>query len=102
MRKSLFPILAPALLLALTACASATPGTPTGLETVTAEATASPLPLLTIPALTPTDAPTCIALEAEPTPGPEEPSLFAPPSPEDWGRGPEDATVTIIEYGDFQ
>ncbi|KAA3642994.1 MAG: hypothetical protein DWQ07_20950 [Chloroflexi bacterium] len=32
----------------------------------------------------------------------DEESLFPEVTSEDWIHGPEDATVTIVEYGDFQ
>jgi hypothetical protein len=44
----------------------------------------------------------CTVVSQQPTPGPTEQSLFPPVSKTDWVRGPEDAKVTIIEYGDFQ
>ena len=44
----------------------------------------------------------CSATEIIPTPAAEESSLFPPVIEADRVRGPEDAAVTIIEYGDFQ
>ncbi len=44
----------------------------------------------------------CTVVSREPTPGPTEQSLIPPVSETDWVHGPEDAIVTIIEYGDFQ
>ena len=44
----------------------------------------------------------CTVVSQQPTPGPTEQSLFPPVSDTDWVQGPEDAKVTIIEYGDFQ
>ncbi len=44
----------------------------------------------------------CTVVSREPTPGPTEQSLIPPVSETDWVHGPEDAKVTIIEYGDFQ
>jgi curved DNA-binding protein CbpA len=45
---------------------------------------------------------TCTVVSRAPTPGPTEQSLVPPLSDEDWVHGPDDAAVTIIEYGDFQ
>ena len=44
----------------------------------------------------------CTVVSRQPTPGPTEQSLVSEVSEADWVHGPEDATVTIIEYGDFQ
>ena len=44
----------------------------------------------------------CTAVSRPPTPGPTQQSLIPPVSETDWFHGPEDAKVTIIEYGDFQ
>lgn len=44
----------------------------------------------------------CTVVSRQPTPGPTEQSLVPPVSETDWSHGPEDAKVTIIEYGDFQ
>ena len=45
---------------------------------------------------------TCTVVSRQPTPGPTEESIVPPVSASDWVHGPEDAKVTIIEYGDFQ
>ncbi len=50
----------------------------------------------------PTEAPACTTLTTAPTPGPDAPSLFPPISESDHVRGPVDATVTIMVYGDYQ
>ncbi len=50
----------------------------------------------------PTQAPICTTLELEPTPGPEEPSLFPPESVDDHARGAETPSVTITTYVDYQ
>lgn len=46
--------------------------------------------------------PGCTVISPKPTPGPTEQSLFPPASKDDWIAGPDDAAITIIEYGDFQ
>ena len=46
--------------------------------------------------------PACITLLAEPTPGPETPSIFPPITATDHTRGPEDAVITILDYSDYQ
>jgi protein-disulfide isomerase len=44
----------------------------------------------------------CTLVSQLPTPNPTEQSLFVPVSDKDWTRGQVTATVTIIEYSDFQ
>ena len=44
----------------------------------------------------------CTAISPEPTPGPTETSLFPLVNSDDWVKGPEDASITLIEYSDFQ
>jgi hypothetical protein len=44
----------------------------------------------------------CTAISPKPTPGPTEASLFPPVSPEEWIMGPQEASITFVEYGDFQ
>ncbi len=46
--------------------------------------------------------PGCTVVSPEPTPGPTEASLFPPISDKDWALGVPTATVSIIEYSDFQ
>ena len=46
--------------------------------------------------------PVCTALQVEPTPGSETPSLFPPESDADHVRGAEDPLFTITEYSDYQ
>jgi len=76
-----------ALLLIITSCAP----TPTALT--------KPAPtLITIP----TDPPTCTTFLTVPTPGSDAPSIFPPVSDRDRTRGPANAAVTIIVYGDYQ
>ena len=54
-----------------------------------------------IPEIVPTQ-PTCTTVLAEPTPGPDTPSLFPPVSQTDHVRGAENPIVTITEYSDYQ
>jgi hypothetical protein len=44
----------------------------------------------------------CTVVSRQPTPGPTEQSIVPAVSDSDWTHGPENADVTIIEYGDFQ
>jgi hypothetical protein len=54
---------------------------------------------LNVPAQAPS-VPGCTVVSFVPTPDPS--SLFPPATADDWHRGPLTATVTIIEYSDFQ
>lgn len=54
-----------------------------------------------IPDIIPTQ-PSCTTVLAEPTPGPDTPSLFPPLSQADHVRGAENPIVTITEYSDYQ
>jgi cyclophilin family peptidyl-prolyl cis-trans isomerase/protein-disulfide isomerase len=57
---------------------------------------------LTVPTIIePTPLP-CRSFASAPTPGPDAPSLFPPITEADHKRGPQDAAVTIMVYGDFQ
>ncbi len=65
------------------------------------------LSLLTIVAVgcsgvgeTPIEA-TCVP-NPQPTPQPEDLALFSPDPERDWIKGPDDAAITIVEYGDYQ
>jgi cyclophilin family peptidyl-prolyl cis-trans isomerase/protein-disulfide isomerase len=108
------------LALALSACQGA--GPVTGSTVPTAPANLPPLPTVTAtpssaaaisPAavVSPTatsvtsaaDVPLgCTVVSTQPTPGPTQESLFPSVSSSDWTRGPADASVTIVEYADFQ
>lgn len=83
------------LLLGLILIGCTPPGTPT----------IPPPPVFTLtPPPTPTQGSACINLiQTEPTPGPDEPSLFPPVSQDEHVRGAAQAAlVTFVEYGDFQ
>lgn len=57
----------------------------------------TPIPSIIIPTT-----PACTALQVEPTPGAETPSLFPPESEADHVRGAADPLLTITEYSDYQ
>lgn len=76
------------LLTFLTACSSS-PSTPV--------TTAPAVPTVFI--ATP---PACMMISAQPTPGPDSPSLFPAEGKTDRVRGAEDPIVTITEYSDYQ
>lgn len=109
MVKRIF-ILSFSLVFFLVACQSAasSPTTETADQAGETEAAATLPPL---PEVSPTpvtestgvqaDA-NCTVVSRQPTPGPTEQSLVPPVDANDWSQGPEDAKVTIIEYGDFQ
>jgi len=72
---------------------------------LTACSTPNPAPVSTSPAIPSVIIPTlpaCTALQVEPTPGSEAPSLFPPEDEEDHVRGAENPLVTITEYSDYQ
>ncbi len=76
-------------------------GIPTILDGAkpTPTATATRLP---DPTATPAPVAGCTVVSLLPTPGPTEQSLFPDVTEKDWSRGPLTASVTIIEYSDFQ
>jgi cyclophilin family peptidyl-prolyl cis-trans isomerase/protein-disulfide isomerase len=102
------------LALALTACQSASSqansyannGNPTAAATLpiapAATATPPPSPAQPSAAAAAEVPPGCTVVSAPPTPGPTQESLFPSVSASDWVRGPADASITIIEYADFQ
>jgi hypothetical protein len=94
------------LALALTACKSASqtvsatngPGNVPGATIGPTSAPKQP-DTLNVPVQAPS-VPGCTVVSFRPTPDPS--SIFPPVSADDWHRGPLTATVTIIEYSDFQ
>ncbi len=94
MRRS--PVLFVALLgLLLAACAPASAPAPTPTSTAT-QATNTPQPKATEPA-TAVSQPEATKPVATP-----DIAKIIKAQPDDWKRGPEDAKVTIVEWGDFQ
>ena len=63
---------------------------------------ALPTPSTPIPSIILPTPPACTALQVEPTPGVETPSLFPSESESDHVRGAEDPLLTITEYSDYQ
>ena len=97
--------------LALSACAGgqvteAPDPTPTAPEVAEIEST--PLPTAdsgqnpTATEVQPTAEPTCEVNPPQPTPNPQVVELMSPDPAEDWIKGSEDASITIVEYADFQ
>jgi len=64
-------------------------------------ATSDVVPTVTKITVVPTTSP-CVPVAAAPTPGPDSESLFPPITGADHVRGPEDAGITLLMYGDFQ
>jgi hypothetical protein len=110
-----------ALAVLLAACGPATPS-PVAVSTDTpqaasAPATATSAPAAAAPTVTQGDAATTVAeaspaaTEAFPTPNPNpqctavpitaDPNI-KPVAADEWAKGPADASITVIEYGDFQ
>jgi cyclophilin family peptidyl-prolyl cis-trans isomerase/protein-disulfide isomerase len=91
------------LIIALTGCQGNSPSGPgiyqnpeTSFEpTQTSPSNPTSQPTDSIPA-------GCTVISPDPTPGPTEESMFAPITEKDRSIGPADATVTILEYGDYQ
>jgi ABC-type transport system substrate-binding protein len=116
LRRSLIPLLLLGILLG--ACQSNAPAslpptaqvvTPSPQKADTAKLAASAVPSTANPAAAASSAgavtgapPGCTVVSPQPTPGPTETSLFPPISDKDWVIGVPTATVSIIEYSDFQ
>lgn len=103
-KPSIIIILAPLILTALAACQGQAVS-PQPAPTEAATPSLVPTIQATLAEATPTqpEAPAgCTAISPKPTPGPTETSLFPPVSPDDWVKGPADASITLTEYSDFQ
>jgi hypothetical protein len=85
----------------LVACKTPSPVLPTGAPaTSPAQVTEQPQ---SVASTAQGNAPAgCTVISPNPTPGPTEESIFPSVSDQDWVIGPPDASVTLIEYGDFQ
>ncbi|MEA2008967.1 MAG: hypothetical protein U9O54_07580 [Chloroflexota bacterium] len=94
------------LTIMLTACAGASKvevvTEPQTAPTAAPPAVAHPPTATMEEEVAPVTAPICVAQEPKPTPPAEVVEIFTPNLEEDWIKGPEDAAVTIVEYGDFQ
>ena len=69
------------------------------------EVTELPAPTVPVPTevtLIEEGQPTCVPNPPRPTPSEEDLAVFTPDPENDWIKGPADAPITIIEYGDFQ
>ena len=111
--KRLLSVLSLGLALLISACASgASPAVSTPVEPPEEEATPA-LPTTVAVEPTPTEPgpvvvtetpadPTCEVDPPRPTPNPTDEMLFSVDPEEDWTKGPADAPITIVEYGDFQ
>jgi hypothetical protein len=95
LKRFLMPALA--LLLILPACAARPVVVPTG-----SALPATQRPLKPTVFATGTPAPGCTVASLKPTAGPTEQSLFPVSKEGDQVEGPDNASVTIIEYSDFQ
>ncbi len=98
------------LVVFLVACQSA-PASPTEAEPAQIGENAPSTELPPLPEVSPTPATeqtgnpggaNCTVVSSQPEPGPTEQSIVSAVSEADWVHGPEDAEITIIEYGDFQ
>lgn len=110
-RRFLIPVSILMLPILIIACGGESP-TPTEQATVTETVTQPPATPTEAPATPTTDSPQvetssgpfgseCVLASSVPEPPAEFIERFGPQE-DDWSIGPEDAAVTIIEYGDFQ
>jgi hypothetical protein len=112
MKRRFVMLAAVGLVLLLAACGPATPlpeATATDVPTVAVSPTASDLATPTPVAEATEAVPEPAAAFPTPNPNPECVEAPIPEDPnipqataDDWSQGPDDAQVTLIEYGDFQ
>ena len=89
--KYIRPFLMVFILSIITACSPSTDQTPTVV--IKPLSTATPIPFIES---------SCQSISLEPTPDAKITSLFPPVGENDHVKGPQDAPMTIIEYGDYQ
>ena len=83
------------LFLLLTLFLSACSASPSSLTTSSPGISTAPNIIVPTP-------PSCTAIQVEPTPGSDAPSLFVPESATDHVRGAEAPLITMTEYSDYQ
>ena len=101
LRRFWMPLLALLLLSACTSQPSSVP-TATGVSGTATTVVASKPPATPLVSVTSTKKPGCTVASFQPTAGPTQQSLFPTSKEGDQVIGPDVATVTIIEYADFQ
>ena len=74
--------------------AAATPTVAEATAAATAVAEASPAPTEAFPTPNPNPQCTAVPITADPN--------IKPVAADEWSKGPADAAITVIEYGDFQ
>lgn len=100
MRKYLFIFIILTALL-LSGCLPETQVSPT--TTATTKASQAPNTALSLPTevAVPVSA-DCTVKTLRPTSGADVQTAYPPITEADWSKGPADAKITIVEYGDFQ
>ncbi len=102
-RRIMLTVFPAVLALVTAACAGATTTTPEPFAVTATEPAqrATPLPSPTaVPAAA--DIPGCSVVSEKIAPAPPVDSPFPAVSDNDWAHGPTGASVTLVEYGDFQ
>lgn len=100
MRK-VFIVIAIISAIVLAGCLPQASTTPAITPTTTINPTPSPALHIPTEVIVPVQS-DCTVITLKPTPGPTVETVYPPISEADWTKGPADAKVTIVEYGDFQ